>query len=76
MTGSSFPDLAMAVKSFPYFSSASYFPSGSVTDLLIFTKIIYEIELPETFNAYKQVILIPCMYTQGSSKALRWKNKE
>jgi hypothetical protein len=30
ITGSSFPAFAMAVKSFPYFSSASYFPSGSV----------------------------------------------
>uniref|UniRef100_A0A7C9CZG3 Uncharacterized protein n=1 Tax=Opuntia streptacantha TaxID=393608 RepID=A0A7C9CZG3_OPUST len=29
ITGSSFPSLAIAVKSLPYFSSASYFPSGS-----------------------------------------------
>lgn len=31
ITGSSFPALAIAVRSFPYFSSASYLPSGSVT---------------------------------------------
>lgn len=31
ITGSSFPDRAMAVKSFPYFSKDSYLPSGSVT---------------------------------------------
>lgn len=29
ITGSSFPALAIAVRSFPYFSSDSYFPSGS-----------------------------------------------
>ena len=32
ITGSSFPSLAIAVKSFPYFSSASYFPSGSASN--------------------------------------------
>jgi len=29
ITGSSLPRLASSVKSFPYFSNASYFPSGS-----------------------------------------------
>lgn len=30
ITGSSLPRLASSVKSFPYFSSASYLPSGSI----------------------------------------------
>ena len=37
ITGSSFPAFAMAVKSFPYFSSASYFPSGSVTNSMCYS---------------------------------------
>ena len=57
MTGSSFPAFAIAVKSFPYFSKASYFPSGSIKKLQMRLEQ-YKVDNYSHFTAYSSNKLV------------------
>lgn len=57
ITGSSFPALAIAVKSLPYFSNDSYFPSGSEVQNILGIRMSWVVILVQGFPRSLSIII-------------------